>query len=235
MPWPRRPLLTALWIPAAALLLPLGGALGAFGPWLLVPSLVVVLTGFAGLVYAVLSLCQARWLRLLAMALVLAPVIGVPLLSMRTAQATVLGMRGVIHPGTVTGVRVSHGKTTAYHCSVRYEDAPGRGGSLDCGVWDTVGERVSVTEDPGGLVGPEFTAAATGGRFDLAMVGFFDAALVVVATSAAGIGTALHLARTRAACRPPWPPTPGQPSPPAEPPQPPPPSRPPRPPNPLAG
>ncbi len=131
------------------------------------------------------------------MALLISPAIGVPLLSMNTAQATVLGLRGVIHPGTVTGVRVSHGKTTTYSCAVRYADVPGRGGSVECGAGDSVGEQVSVTEDPGGLVDPEFTAAATGGRFDLSLVGLSDATLVVVASSVAGLGAALHLVRTR--------------------------------------
>ncbi|MER7769186.1 hypothetical protein [Kitasatospora sp. NPDC096140] len=213
-PWPRRPLLTALWIPAAAVLLPLGGALGAFGPWLLVPSLVLVITALIGLLHTLFALCRSGPLRIAAMTLVLAPVLGVPLLSMHTAQATVLGMRGVAHQGTVTGVRVSHGKTTTYRCAVRYEDDPGRGGSVECGAGDAVGEHVGVTEDPGGLVDPEFTAAATGGRADLLLVGFSDAALLVVAGTAAGLGAALHLARTRGTRRPPeplqppYPPTP---------------------------
>ncbi|SOB86245.1 hypothetical protein [Streptomyces sp. 1331.2] len=215
LPWPRRPLLTALWIPAATLLLPVGGALGAFGPWLLLPSLALVLTGFVGLVYAVFSLCQVGPLRLAALALLLAPAIGVPLLSMSTAQATVLGLHGVAHPGTVTGVRVSHGKTTTYSCAVRYADVPGRGSSVRCGAWDAVGEQVSVTEDPDGLVDPEFTSAATGGRFDLSLVGLSDAALLVVAGSAAGLGAAVHLLRARRACslQPPQPPFPPQPQP----------------------
>ncbi|MEV7774261.1 hypothetical protein [Kitasatospora sp. NPDC086791] len=210
-PWPRRPLLTALWIPAAAVLLPIGGALGAFGPWLLVPSLVVVITGLVGLLYALLSLCRSAALRLVAIALVLSPLIGVPLLAMNTAQAAVLGLRGVAHPGTVTGVRVSHGKTTSYSCAVRYEDDPGHGSSVTCGAGDTVGEHVSVTEDPGGLVGPEFTGAATGGRFDLSLLGLSDASLLAVAGTAAGLGALLRLLRTRAAARPPWPPQPPQP------------------------
>ncbi|MFD8788909.1 hypothetical protein [Kitasatospora sp. NPDC059599] len=210
-PWPRRPLLTALWIPAAAVLLPLGGALGAFGLWLLLPALVLVIAGATGLIYALLSLCRSGALRLASMALVIGPLVAVPLLAMNTAQATVLGMRGVTHPGTVTGIRVVHGKTTSYYCSVRYEDAPGHGSSVDCGTGDTVGERVIVTEDPGGLVDPEFGDASDGGRFDLSLLGLTDASLLGVAGAAAGLGALIHLVRTRAARRPPWPPQPPNP------------------------
>ncbi|MFH8381495.1 hypothetical protein ACH4E7_11200 [Kitasatospora sp. NPDC018058] len=196
-PWPRRPLLTALWIPAAAVLLPLGGALGAFGLWLLLPSLLLVITGLVGLIYALVSLCQSGPLRLVALPLLIAPLIGVPLLSMSTAQAAVLSMRGVAHPGTVTEVRVSHGKTTTYSCAVRYEDAPGRGGSVKCGAGDTAGERVSVAEDPGGLVDPEFTDQAANPRFDLVMDGLADLTLLVIATVTAAIGALLHRLQVR--------------------------------------
>ncbi|MFF2079707.1 hypothetical protein ACFVXG_33735 [Kitasatospora sp. NPDC058162] len=195
VPWPRRPLLTALWIPAGAVLLPLGGALGAFGPWFIVPSLALALAGGAGLIYSVLCLCQAAVLRGLTMTLLLAPLIAVPLMSLNTAQATVLSLRGTAHPGTVTGVRVSHGKTTTYSCAVRYDDAPGRSRSVTCGAGDTAGERVSVTEDPGGLVDPEFTAAAENPRFDLAMVGITDLSLLLIAGVAATVGALLHLLR----------------------------------------
>lgn len=196
-PWPRRPLLTALWIPAAAVLLPLGGALGAFGLWFLLPSLLLVITGLVGLIYALVSLCQSGPLRLVALALLIAPLIGVPLLSMNTAQAAVLSMRGVAHPGTVTEVRVSHGRTTTYSCAVRYEDAPGRGGSVKCGAGDTAGERVSVTEDPGGLVDPEFTDQTANPRFDLTMDGLADLTLLVIATVTAAIGALLHRLQVR--------------------------------------
>ncbi|MFF2147117.1 hypothetical protein [Kitasatospora sp. NPDC058190] len=195
-PWPKHPLRTALWIPAAAVLLPLGGALGAFGLWFLVPSLLLALTGVIGLIYALLSLCQSGPLRLVALALLIAPMIGVPLLSSSTVQATVLSTRGIAHPGTVTEVRVSHGKTTTYRCAVRYEDAPGRSTSVKCGAEDTVGERVSVTEDPGGLVDPEFTDQ-TAGRVDLAMTGLSDVTLLVIATAVAAVGALLHRLKVR--------------------------------------
>ncbi|MFG2844648.1 hypothetical protein ACGF12_15960 [Kitasatospora sp. NPDC048296] len=197
VPWPKRPLRTALWIPAAAVLLPLGGALGAFGLWFLVPSLLLVITGLVGLLYALVSLCQSGPLRLVALALLLAPLIGVPLLSVNSAQAAVLSMRGVAHPGTVTDVRVSHGKTTTYSCAVRYEDAPGRSGSVRCGAGDSAGERVSVTEDPGGLVDPEFTDQAANPRFDLALDGLADLTLLVIATVVAAVGALLHRLKVR--------------------------------------
>ncbi|MFD5467002.1 hypothetical protein ACFWIQ_29875 [Kitasatospora sp. NPDC127059] len=194
-PWPRRPLLTALWIPAAAVLMPLGGALGAFGAWFFVPSLALVFAGGIGLIYAVLCLCQSTVLRCLALAPLLAPLLAVPLMSMNTVQSTVLSMRGTTHPGTVAAVRVSHGKTTSYSCAVRYDGAPGRTESVRCGSGDTVGERVSVTEDPDGLVEPEFTDLAENPRFDLAMVGTADASLVVIAGVASGVGALLYLLR----------------------------------------
>ncbi|MFJ9844070.1 hypothetical protein ACIRYZ_27140 [Kitasatospora sp. NPDC101155] len=179
------------------MLLPLGGALGAFGLWFLVPSLLLALTGLIGLIYALLSFCRSGPLRLVALALLLAPMIGVPLLSNSTARATVLSTRGIAHPGTVTEVRVSHGKTTTYYCAVRYEDAPGRSTSVKCGTGDTVGERVSVTEDPGGLVDPEFTDQAANPRFDLAMGGLADLTLLVIATVVAAVGALLHRLKVR--------------------------------------
>ncbi|MEV7026888.1 hypothetical protein [Kitasatospora sp. NPDC093558] len=196
-PWPRRPLLTALWIPAAAVLLPLGGALGAFGLWMLVPSLALTLTGMAGLIAALWGLCPSRALRKISLGLLLAPLIAVPLLSMNTAQATVLTIRGVEHPGTVADVRVIHGKTTTYDCDVRYDDTPGRIHAIGCGAADTAGERVDVTEDPGGLVSPEFSGQASGGRFDLVMAAFFDVALVAIALTTATAGVLIHHHRTR--------------------------------------
>ncbi|MFH9347902.1 hypothetical protein [Kitasatospora sp. NPDC017646] len=196
-PWPRRPLLTALWIPAAAVLLPVGGALGAFGAWFLLPSLAMVLTGAIGLIYALACLCQSGALRVVALLLTIAPMIAVPLLSLNTAQSTVLSMRGTIHPGTVTDVKVTHGKGTSYTCSVRYDEAPGRIRSVRCGSGDSAGEQVSVTEDPDGLVDPEFTAEAENPRFDLAMVGSADASLLVLSGATAGLGALVHLLRKR--------------------------------------
>ncbi|MEE1788208.1 hypothetical protein PUR71_35725 [Streptomyces sp. SP17BM10] len=192
VPWPERPLLTALWIPAAAVLLPLGGALGAFGLWMLVPSLALVLTGAVGLMVALWGLCPSKALRKISMGLLLAPLIAVPLLSMNTAQATVLTIRGTEHPGTVADVRVIHGKTTTYDCDVRYDDAPARTHTVSCGAADTAGEHVAVTEDPGGLVSPEFSDQASGGRFDLVMAAFFDTALVAIAIVTATIGALVH-------------------------------------------
>ncbi|MBV6703001.1 hypothetical protein [Kitasatospora aureofaciens] len=197
IPWPKRPMLTALWIPAAAVLLPVGGALAAFGPWLMVPGLALALTGIIGLIIAVCLLCPTNGLRGAALALVMAPLIAVPLLSMNTAQATVLSMRGTEHAGTVTDVRVSHGKTTTYSCAVRYEDVPGRVRTVSCRAEDTVGEHVSVTEDPGGLVDPEFSDEASGGRVDLVLAAFSDVALVVVAAVAATAGALVHRTRVR--------------------------------------
>ncbi|MFD7449229.1 hypothetical protein [Kitasatospora sp. NPDC059827] len=197
VPWPRRPVLTALWIPAAAVLLPVGGALGAFGPWFILPSLALALTGGAGLIYAVLSLGQSAVVRGLALALLLAPLIAVPLMSLNTTQAAVLSLRGTVHPGTVTGVTVHHGKGTSYSCTVRYDDTPARSRSVSCGSFDAAGERVSVTEDPDGLVDPEFTAAAENPRFDFAMVGVADLSLLLIAGVAAGVGALVHLLRGR--------------------------------------
>ncbi|MEU8512788.1 hypothetical protein AB0C76_14530 [Kitasatospora sp. NPDC048722] len=199
VPWPKRPLLTALWIPAAAVLLPLGGALGAFGLWMLVPSLALVLTGMTGLVVALWGLCPSKALRKISLGLLLAPLVAVPLLSMNTAQATVLTIRGTEHPGTVAGIRVVHGKTTTYDCDVRYDDAPARTHAVDCGAADTAGERVAVTEDPDGLVSPEFSDQAAGGRFDLVMAAFFDTVLVAIAVVTATIGVLVHHHRTRRA------------------------------------
>ncbi|MBD0690400.1 hypothetical protein [Streptomyces sp. CBMA123] len=196
-PWPRRPLLTALWIPAAAVLLPLGGALGAFGAWFLLPSLGLVLAGAIGLIYTLVCLCQSGVLRVLALALLVAPLVAVPLLSMNTTQSTVLSMRGTTHPGTVVAVRVIHGKTTSYSCAVRYDGAPERTESVSCGSADTAGERVSVTEDPDGLVDPEFTESAENPRFDLAMVGTADVSLIVISAVAAGVGALLYQLRER--------------------------------------
>ncbi|MFJ9612151.1 hypothetical protein ACIRS1_38040 [Kitasatospora sp. NPDC101176] len=195
--WPARPLLTALWLPAAAVLLPVGGALGAFGPWLLAPALVLVITGLVGLITALCCLCPTGVLRRVALALVFGPVIAVPLLSMSTAQATVLTARGVAHSGTVTEVREIHGRTTSYRCAVRYADAPGRVRSVHCQAGDTVGEQVDVTEDPGGLVDPEFSAAAGAGRADLVLAGFLDVVLLAVATACALVGALVHRSRTR--------------------------------------
>ncbi|KJS60121.1 hypothetical protein [Streptomyces rubellomurinus] len=195
LPWPRRPLLAALWIPAAAVLLPLGGAIGAFGLWMLAPALALVLAGLVGLLWAVWSLCPSRLLRRVGLSLLLGPLIAVPLLALNTAQATDLSMRGVTHPGEVTAVRVSHGKTTTYSCTVRFTDVPDRSRPVQCGAADTVGERVDVTEDPDGLVDPEFAGAAAAGRFDLALTLFFDAALLIVGAACATAGAVLH--RTR--------------------------------------
>ncbi|MFJ9770558.1 hypothetical protein ACIRVF_04875 [Kitasatospora sp. NPDC101157] len=196
-PWPRRPLLTALWIPAAAVLLPLGGALGALGAWFLVPATALVLTGVVGLIYAVMCFCRSRALQTAAMLLMIAPVIAVPLMSIKTVQATVLSMRGTVHPGTVTDITVMHGKGTSYSCAVRYDEAPGRTRSVSCGSGDTTGERVSVTEDPEGLVDPEFTAEAENPRFDLAMAGLADVSLLTVTAATSGLGALLHLLRRR--------------------------------------
>ncbi|MGW2250021.1 hypothetical protein ACWCXH_07465 [Kitasatospora sp. NPDC001660] len=196
VPWPKRPLLTALWIPGAAVLLPIGGALGAFGLWTLVPSLALTLTGITGLIMALWALCPSTALRKVSLALLLAPLIAVPLLSMNTAQATVLTIRGVAHPGTVMDIRVIHGKSTTYDCDVRYQDVD-RTRSVDCGAGDTAGEHVSVTEDPGGLVDPEFSDQAAGGRFDLVMAAFFDVTLLAVAATAATVGALIHHHRAR--------------------------------------
>ncbi|MFD8706792.1 hypothetical protein ACFV1W_30025 [Kitasatospora sp. NPDC059648] len=196
-PWPRRPLLTALWIPAAAVLLPLGGALGAFGAWFFVPALALAVTGVIGLIYALMCLCQTKALQTVALLLAIAPVIAVPMMSMNTVQAAVLSVRGTAHPGTVTDVTVIHGKGTSYSCAVRYDDAPGRTRSVACGSGDAAGERVSVTEDPGGLVDPAFTSEAENPRFDLALVGLADVSLLAVTAATAGLGALLQLARRR--------------------------------------
>ncbi|MDH6133646.1 hypothetical protein P3T37_003042 [Kitasatospora sp. MAA4] len=187
-PYPRRPLLTALWIPAAAVLLPLGGALVAGGTWMLLPALALVLTGAVGLIVALSGLCQSGLLRGVALALIFAPLIAVPLLSMKAAQATVLTLRGTTHPGTVTGVRVIHGRTTSYTCAVRYDGAPARTRSVDCGAGDAAGEQVSVTEDPSGLVEPEFSGAVAAAGATRGLDLFFDAVLLAAGAAAAVLG-----------------------------------------------
>ncbi|MGA5820396.1 hypothetical protein ACPC54_21330 [Kitasatospora sp. NPDC094028] len=197
LPWPRRPILAALWIPGAAVLLPLGGAIGAFGLWMLAPALALVLAGLVGLMWAVWSLCPSRLLRRVAMTLLLGPLIAVPLLALNTARATDLSVRGVTHPGEVTGIRVSHGKTTTYSCTVRFTDAPDRSRPVDCGAADTVGERVLVTEDPDNLVDPEFAGAAAAGRFDLTLTLFFDAVLLLIGAACATAGALLRHTRGR--------------------------------------
>ncbi|MER7842610.1 hypothetical protein ABTZ03_01490 [Kitasatospora sp. NPDC096077] len=197
-PWPRHPWLTALWIPGAAVLMPLGGALGAFGAWFILPSLVLAFAGAIGLIYALVSLCQSGPLRGAALVLLIAPLIAVPLISMNAVQSAVLSARGTAHQGTVTDITVSHGKGTSYTCAVHYDhDAPERTHSVRCGSLDTVGEQVSVTEDPGGLVEPEFTASAENPRFDVTMVGLADVTLLTVSAGAATLGALLHLLRKR--------------------------------------
>jgi hypothetical protein len=198
MAYPERPLLTAAWIPAAVVLLPLGGALGAFGPWLVAPAVVLSLIGGVGVMYALVSLCPSAVLRRVALGLLLAPLIAVPLLSMHAAQATVLQLQGTDHPGTVTGIRVSQSKSTTYYdCTVRYDGAPAQFHTVDCNKFDTVGERVNVTQDPSGLVGPEFSDAVAGAAANRTLAVFFDAALLVIAGAAAVTGAIVQRVRSR--------------------------------------
>ncbi|MEV7602167.1 hypothetical protein AB0O91_32845 [Kitasatospora sp. NPDC089797] len=196
-PWPRRPLLVALWVPAAAVLLPAGGALGALGGWFLLPALAASLAAAVGLIYALVCLCQSAVLRSLALVLLVAPLVAVPLLSANAVQSTVLSLRGTTHRGTVTDITVSHGRTTSYTCSVRYADDPGRTGSVQCGSSDTTGEQVDVTEDPQGLVQPEFSASAGDPHFDLTVTGLTDLALFTGSAVAVSLGALLHLRRGR--------------------------------------
>ncbi|MEU4117039.1 hypothetical protein AB0F71_21385 [Kitasatospora sp. NPDC028055] len=65
------------------------------------------------------------------------------------------------------------------------------------GTTDTAAPAAGVTEDPDGLVDPEFTEAAENPRFDVAMVGVADLSPLLIAGVAAVVDALLHLLRGR--------------------------------------
>ncbi|MFE0460615.1 hypothetical protein ACFW1A_15350 [Kitasatospora sp. NPDC058965] len=196
--YPRRPWLTALWIPVTVLALPVGGGVMAFGGWLMVPGLVLLIGGAVGLISTMTLLCAAPALRWVALLLLFAPLIGVPILAMHATQDSVLAARGTAHRATVTRVTVSRGKTTTYRCTVRYDDQPDRTRTVDdCSAYDTAGERTEVTDDPGGWVGPRFTVDVEGSGFTRTMTLFFTACLLAVATVLGAAGILLHALAAR--------------------------------------
>ena len=197
---PRRPVLTALSIPVAALLPFAGGVLGPLR-WMLVPSVVLCVVGIVWLLVAVMSLTPSAVLRAVAVALMFAPMIAAPLFAMRASQALVLKTRGVSRPAVVTRIEVHHGKTTTYDCVVRYDSsAKPVTGTVSCGEDDRVGEAVQVVRDPEGWVDPEFDGRVRAARSDTVLAAVSEIALMVSSLSAVAVGTLIHLiGRRRAA------------------------------------
>ncbi|AUG79032.1 hypothetical protein CFP65_4278 [Kitasatospora sp. MMS16-BH015] len=195
--YPRRPWLTALWVPAGVLALPAGGALSAFGGWWYLPGLVLVVGGGIGLLTTLVLLGAARVLRALTGTLLIAPLIAVPILSYHATQDTVLAHRGVPHRGTVTQVQVSHGKTTTYRCAVRYEDQPAGTHGVECNEYDHAGEQVRVTADPDGWVEPQFTDLVEGSAVARAFALMAEGGLLAVSLALALLGLLHHAWRTR--------------------------------------
>jgi hypothetical protein len=197
--YPRRPVLTALSVPVAALLPLAGGVLGPLR-WMLVPSIVLCLVGVVWLLIAVMSLSPSAVLRRVAVALVFAPMIATPLCAMQASQALVLQARGVSRSAAVTRIEVRHGKSTTYDCTVRY------GGSatpvtdtVSCGAGDRVGEHVVVVRDPGRLVDPEFNWQVSAARADVVFAVVSEIALLVFSVLAVAVGAVVHLVRGRRA------------------------------------
>ncbi|UNO41189.1 hypothetical protein [Streptomyces sp. MST-110588] len=204
--YPRRPILTGLSVPVAALLLFAGGALGSFS-WMLVPSVVLCLVGGVWLLWAVMSLSPSVVLRVVAMVLMLIPMISAPLSAMKASQALALQARGVSRPAVITRIAVHHGKTTTYGCTVHYDrpaepaadaatepdaDAAATTDVISCGWYDRVGDRVQVVRDPGGLVGPEFDGEVRAARSAAVLAAGWETALLAVSVSAVAVGGVMH-------------------------------------------
>ncbi|MFF7357357.1 hypothetical protein ACFZA1_32735 [Streptomyces filipinensis] len=197
--YPRRPVLTALSVPVAALLPLVGGALGPLR-WMLVPSILLCLVGIVWLLVAVMSLSPSVVLRRVALALVFAPMITTPLCAMQASQALVLQARGVSRSAVITRIEVHHGKSTTYDCTVRYEGAATTAvDAVSCGEDDRVGDRVQVVRDPGGLVDPEFDTQVRAARADVVFAVGSEIALMAFSVSAVAIGAVIRTVRHRRA------------------------------------
>ncbi|MEE4418813.1 hypothetical protein [Streptomyces bugieae] len=195
--YPRRPVLTALSVPVAALLLFAGGALGSFR-WMLVPSIVLCLVGGIWLLVAVMALSPSVILRAVTMVLMFVPMIGAPLSAMEASQALVLQARGVARPAVITRIAVHHGKTTTYGCTVRYDgSAKAAADAISCGRYDRVGDPVQVVRDPEGLVDPEFDGQVRAGRAAAVLAVASEIALIALSVSAVGVGGVIHIVGRR--------------------------------------
>ncbi|MEU8687299.1 hypothetical protein [Streptomyces sp. NPDC048665] len=195
----RRPVLTALLVPVAALLPLVGGVLGPLR-WMLVPSIVLCLGGVVWLLVAVMSLSPSAVLRRVALALMFAPMIATPLCAMQASQALVLQARGVSESAVITRIEVHHGKSTTYDCTLRYDgSATPTADDISCGADDRVGERVQVVRDPGGLVDPEFDWRVRAARADVVFAAASEIALMVVSVLAVAVGAVIHIVGLRRA------------------------------------
>ncbi|MER5639786.1 hypothetical protein ABT095_22860 [Kitasatospora sp. NPDC002227] len=186
--YPRRPWLAALWIPVGLLALPAGGVLMAFGGLLILPGVVLLIGGATALVVTPMMLGTPAALRVLTVLLLLAPLIGVPILSYVATQDTVLTHRGVPHRATVDRVVVSTGRTTSYRCVVRYQDQPAHEHSVHCDESYQAGRPVRVTDDPDGWVEPQFTEQVEGSGAARAFALMAEGGLLVVSVALALLG-----------------------------------------------
>ncbi|MFI1076268.1 hypothetical protein [Streptomyces puniciscabiei] len=197
--YPRRPVLTALSVPAAALLPVVGGVLGPLR-WMLVPSIVLCLVGIVWLLVAVMSLSPSAVLRRVALALMFAPMIATPLFAMQASQALILQTRGVPRPAVITRIEVHHGKSTTHDCTVRYDgSANPTADAISCDADDRVGDRVQVVRDPGGLVDPEFDSRVRAAQADVTLAVVSEIALMVLSVSAVAVGAVIHIVGQRRA------------------------------------
>ncbi|MGV4988494.1 hypothetical protein ACVB8X_35355 [Streptomyces sp. NRAIS4] len=197
--YPRRPVLTALSVPVAALLPLVGGVLGPLR-WMLVPSIVLCLVGVVWLLVAVMSLSPSAVLRKLALTLMFAPMIATPLCAMQASQALVLQARGVSRPAVITRNEVHHGKSTTYDCTVRYDgSATLAPDAVSCGTDDRVGDRVQVVRDPAGLVDPEFEWQVRAAQADVVFAVMSEIALMVSSVLAVAVGAVVHVVGRRSA------------------------------------
>jgi hypothetical protein len=198
--YPHRPWLTALWVPAAVLAMPLGGAVAAFGGSLMVPGLLLAIGAGLALMATVAVLCATPALRWVGLLMLFAPLIAVPIMAMHATQDTVLAARGTAHRATVTEVKVSHGKSTTYRCVVRYDDQPDRTHTVDdCSSADTPGEQLRIIDDPAGWVAPRFDYEVGSSAFNRTLTLFFTGCTLVVAAFFALSGILLHSLAARGA------------------------------------
>ncbi len=200
--YPRRPVLTALSVPVAALLSFVGGVLGPLSG-MVVPAVALMMGGAIWLAWAVLSLCPSRVLRVVAMVLMIAPMFAAPLCAMDASRALVLQARGVSRPAVITRITVHHVKSTTYDCTVRYgSSAKAATDAVGCGDDDRVGDHVKVVRDPGELVAPEFDGRVRASRAEVGLAAGWEAALLTVSASAVAVGAVVRLvSRSRAATR----------------------------------
>ncbi|MEX2970487.1 hypothetical protein [Streptomyces sp. C184] len=194
---PRRtagPGRTALLIPAAALLVLVGGVLGSFS-WMLVPSCVLCLAGGIWLIGAATRPLPGRALNQLMMALLAVPAVATAVLAADASQGFVLETRGEVRSGEVVRVVEHHGKNTSYECVLHYRGATKAPGSLDCSKSDRVGDTVQVAWDPGGLVRPDFAEAKGTYRFFAVLALGSEIALVCLGEFTVVLGAVLCAAR----------------------------------------